>query len=161
MNSRYIEGKAVMGALGKAGELVKCLKGNESAELDLSANTSDVKTKDDAIGDHDSVDYIGGTLSFSGKVSTVEADNMLNAKELAEAMLNGEQMAWSYVPLKERDEYVDDVPESGWELDDQPDDNIPHFSGMCLITNFKMSAAVDGFTSYSVQCKIQGRVFVD
>lgn len=144
----------MMGALVQ-GDITKTLRGNVSATLSLTASTSDSKTKDDPIGDNDSVDYIGGELTLEGKVA--ESDVQLTPKDLAKMMFDMEPVSWVYAPLEEVDDCKEEVPDDDWSLATTPSPYIPKFTGRAIVTSYDMSAPVDGDVSYSVKLKIQGK----
>lgn len=147
----YLKGKALMGTL--AG---KTLCASTSASLSLSANTSDEKTKDDAIGDKDTVDSIGGTLTLEGYIEESTAQN--TAKTITTAFLAKQPVAWTFAPLADISKAAEAVDSTGWTLASAAAEGVPVLSGMAVITSVDFSAPVDGVATFSVEAKIQGKI---
>lgn len=125
-----------------------------SCSLQTTTQTSDARTKDDAVGPHNEVEYIDWTVSSESMVGKNEE---VTAQQVYDALL-ALQLAGAEVEV-----YVElmsnasgKVPTGDWTADTTSKNGFTPYGGKALIDSLNLSAPNEGNATLSASFKANG-----
>ena len=149
-----IKGKALM--IRIAGRTIALAT---NCQLQMSANITETRTKDDAIGPAGELDSLYWSMSSDNDVGVNEELDTIQYThlELSRIMLAGEKITVEFTPVSD---YEGAIPAEDWAgVVDLT--SVGCYSGLALIDSLSLSAPSEGDATLSVNFRGVGRLTID